>query len=174
MPHIDIELALVFLLALLLCMCLYMRWRYPVPDYPPMATHADDPLMQEAKARARAGLDCFRALLGEQYENALVKLRFVSSAGRVEYVWAEVLDVLGPDELGIRLVTPPVTHSGRLARLYRCRFDELVDWQVRDRAGGLHGGYTERALFAVARRDGLQLPDSLLQRERAYVDGDSS
>lgn len=172
MPHIDTDIALVFVLTLLLCMCLYMRWRYPVPDYPPMATQADDPLMQEAKQQARAGLERFRALLGKRYANALVKLRFVSSSGHVEYLWAEVLEVLGPDELGIRLVTPPRTHSGRLARIYRCRFDELVDWQVRDKAGGLHGGYTERALLAVARRDGLQLPDNLLQREQAYVDGD--
>ncbi|HEX8614383.1 MAG TPA: DUF2314 domain-containing protein [Telluria sp.] len=173
MFHIDKDLAIIFVLALLLCLCLYMRWRYPVPEFPPMATHADDPIMEEAKEQAKAGLARFRALLGNPYENALVKLRFVSSSQRVEYLWAEVLEVLGPDELGIRLVTPPVTHSGRLARIYRCRYDELVDWQVRDRTGRLHGGYTERAMFAVARRDGLQLPDSLLQREQAYVDGDT-
>ncbi|NHZ98991.1 DUF2314 domain-containing protein [Massilia sp. CCM 8734] len=173
MPLIDTDLALIFVLALLLCLCLYMRWRYPVPAFPPMATQADDPLMQAAKEQAKAGLGRFRALLGHPYENALVKLRFVSSSQRVEYLWAEVLEVLGPDELGIRLVTPPVTHRGRLERIYRCRYEELVDWLVRDRAGGLHGGFTERAMFAVARRDGLQLPDSLLQREQAYVDNDS-
>ncbi|WP_166876993.1 DUF2314 domain-containing protein [Massilia mucilaginosa] len=173
MHSIDTELAIIAVLALLLCLCLFMRWRYPVPEFPPMATHADDPLMQAAKEQAKAGLDRFKALLGNPYENALVKLRFVSSSARVEYLWAEVLEVLGPDQLGIRLVTPPLTHRGRLERIYRCRYDELVDWQVRDRAGGLHGGFTERALFAVARRDGLRLPDSLLQREQAYVDSDT-
>jgi hypothetical protein len=173
MPHIDTDVAIMFLLALLLCWCLFMRWRYPAPEFPPIATHADDPLMEEAKERARAGLGRFRALLGAPYEKALIKLRFVSSSDRVEYLWAEVLDVLGPEELGIRLVTPPVTHCGRLPRIYRCRYDDLVDWLVRDRAGGLHGGFTERAMFAVARRDGLQLPPSLLQREQAYVDGDT-
>jgi hypothetical protein len=173
MLSLDTDMTLVFVLALLLCLCLFMRWRYPAPEYPAMATDADDPLMQEAKQRATAGLGHFRVLLGEPHRNALIKLRFVSSSEHVEYLWAEVLEVLGPDELGIRLVTPPVTHSGRLKRLYRCRFDELVDWQVCDCGGGLHGGYTERALFAVARRDGVRLPDKLLQREHAYVDSDT-
>lgn len=173
MHSIDTDLALAFVLALLLCLCLIMRWRHPTPEYPPMATNADDPLMLDAKERATAGLGRFRAMLRAPHRNALVKLRFVSSSQHVEYLWAEVLEVLGPDELGIRLVTPPVTHCGRLKRLYRCRFDELVDWQVCDCAGGLHGGYTERALFAVARRDGVRLPGRLLQRERAYVDTDT-
>jgi hypothetical protein len=172
MPYPDTDLALAFALALLLCLCLFMRWRYRAPDAAPPATEADDPLMQEARQRATACLARFRALLGEPYQHAQVKLRFVGSSEQVEYLWAQVLDRCGPDELGIRLLTPPVNHSARLKRRYRCRFDDLVDWQVRDRAGGLHGGYTERALCAVARRDGLPLPDSLLRREQAYVDGD--
>jgi len=33
-------------------------------------------------------------------EGALVKLRFVSNSNQVEYLWAELLEVLGPAELG--------------------------------------------------------------------------
>jgi hypothetical protein len=57
-----------------------------------------------------------------------------------------------------------------LERLYRCPLGDVEDWQVRDKAGAIHGGFTQRAMFAIARRDGVRLPKKLLQHEREYSD----
>jgi len=147
---------------------LFLRWRSPRPDFPPLPTSPDDPLLQDALSKAQASLDDFKKLLREPRQDALVKIRFVSSSNQVEHLWAEVLESPDETELGVRLVTPPVTHSGHLDRLWRCTFDDIEDWQVRDAAGRLHGGFSQRAMFAIARRDGVKLPRKLLEQEKEY------
>ena len=149
---------------------LFLRWRSPRPDFPPLNTSPDDPLMQEALAKAKASVGQFMSLVKGPRESALVKLYFVSNSNQVEHLWAEVLEVINEQELGVRLVTPPVTHTGQLDRLYRCKVDDVEDWQVRDLEGKVHGGFTQRAMFAIARRDGVKLPRKLLQHEREYSD----
>jgi hypothetical protein len=66
------------------------------------------------------------------------------------------------------LVTPPVTHTGRLDRRYTCEVSDVEDWQVRDKAGVIRGGFTQRAMYAIARRDGIQLSAKLLKYEDQY------
>jgi len=124
--------------------------------------------MIDASAKAKSTLNDFRALLLQPRQNAVVKLHFVSSTEQVEHLWAEVLEVLGENELGVRLATPPITHSGQLDRLYRCTFDDIEDWQVRDASGRVHGGFSQRAMFAIARREGVKLPKKLLAQEKEY------
>lgn len=148
----------------------FLRWRYPRPEYMPLETRADDPLLLAAMQTARERLPEFAALLAAPREDALVKPRFVSSTAQVEHLWAEVVEVLGPEKLGVRLVTPPVTHQGVLDRLHRCSFDDVEDWQVRAVGGKLHGGFTQRAMFAIARRDGVTLPKELAAQEAQYDD----
>lgn len=150
---------------------LFVRWRSPRPEFPPLNTSPDDPLMIAALAKAKASRAEFLALARAPKESALVKLYFVSSSNQVEHLWAEVLEVVNDQELEVRLVTPPVTHSGHLDRLYRCKLDDIEDWQVRDAAGKAHGGFTQRAMFAIARRDGVKLPRKLLRQEKEYEDG---
>jgi uncharacterized protein YegJ (DUF2314 family) len=149
---------------------LLARRRSPRPEFAPLATADDDPLMLAAFARAKESRARFLSLARTPHGHALVKLRFVSSSGQIEHVWAEVLEVLGDTELGIRLVTPPVTHSGPVERLQRCSINEVEDWQVRDADGRIHGGYSQRAMYAIARRDGVKLPKALLRHEAEYAD----
>jgi uncharacterized protein YegJ (DUF2314 family) len=149
---------------------LFARWRSPRPEFAPLATADDDPLMLAAFARAKESRPRFLSLARAPHQHALVKLRFVSSSGEIEHLWAEVLEVLGDAELGIRLVTPPVTHSGPVERLHRCGIDDIEDWQVRDADGRIHGGYSQRAMYAIARRDGVKLPKALLRHEAEYAD----
>lgn len=94
---------------------LWLRWRSPRPDFTPLQTAPDDPLMIAAMEKARASLAEFRLLLKKEHDGALVKVRFVSSSEQVEHLWAEVIggweDLDGPDPvIEVRLVTPPVTH----------------------------------------------------------------
>lgn len=151
----------------------WVRWRSPRPDFAPLETSPDDPLMMAALQKARASLPEFRRLLGEARQSALVKVPFVSSSEQVEHLWAEVLGVVDGEDassavLEVRLVTPPVSHSGKIERLVRKRLDEIEDWQVRDAAGHVHGAYTQRAMFAIARRDGVRLPSQLREIEQEY------
>jgi len=158
-------------LALGIAVWLFVRWRSPRPEFPPLATSHDDPLMIDALAKAKASRQEFLALARGPKENALVKLRFVSSSDQVEHLWAEVLSVVSDQELDVLLVTPPVTHSGYLDRRYRCKLDDVEDWQVLDPEGKIHGGFTQRAMFAIARRDGIKLPRKLQQQEKHYESG---
>lgn len=119
---------------------------------------------------ALKSLSEFKALLSEPSESVLIKLHFASSSGQVEHLWAEVVEVINPQELGVRLVTPPVTHSGELDRLHRCTFDDIEDWQVRDSHGKVHGGFTQRAMVAITKRDVIKLPKKLAELEREYGD----
>jgi len=150
---------------------LYMRVISPRPEFPPLHTSPDDPLLIEAMSKARASLPQFLSLARQPNQGALVKLHFVSSSDAVEHLWAEVLNVVSDTELDIRLITPPVTHSGHLDRRYTCTTEDVEDWQVRDASGKLYGGFTQRAMFAIARRDGVELPRKLRQQERLYTDG---
>jgi uncharacterized protein YegJ (DUF2314 family) len=153
---------------------LFARWRSPRPEYAPLETDPNDPLMLDALAKAIATRSKFLSLARHHKESAVVKLRFVSNTNQVEHLWAEVLEVLSDTELGVRLVTPPVSHRGELDRLFRCNIDEVEDWQVTDSQGKVHGGFTQRAMFAIARRDGIKLPEKLLEHERLYKDGNQS
>jgi len=166
----HIEPSIIAALGLGIAVWLFMRWKSPRPEYEPLATDPDDPLMVDALVKAKAGIAQFLGLARANRESALVKLRFVSSSNQVEHLWAEVLEILSDQELGVRLVTPPVTHSGKLDRLCRCAIEEIEDWQVRDDTGKLYGGFSQRAMFAIARRDGVKLPKDLLEHEREYQD----
>ena len=149
---------------------LIVRLRSPRPEFAPLPTAADDPLLLAAMERARASRGEFLGRLRQPREHALVKLHFVSNSQQVEHLWAEVLQLISDAELEVRLVTPPVTHSGHLDRVYRCQLDDIEDWQVLDADGTVHGGFTQRAMFAIARRDGVTLPPDLLAQERNYRD----
>ena len=127
------------ILAIVVAIWFYLRRRSPRPDFPPLQTAPDDPLLLAAEAKARATIADFLALARAPHQHALVKLRFVSSTGVVEHLWAEVKGVVSDRELDVLLVTPPVSHEGTLDRRYRCAIDDVEDWQVRDQAGSVHG-----------------------------------
>jgi hypothetical protein len=61
---------------------------------------------------------------------------------------ALILLVLG-DQVNVRLVTPPVTHTGPLERLHTKSLDELEDWQVTLPDGKVRGGFTMRVMRRV-------------------------
>jgi uncharacterized protein YegJ (DUF2314 family) len=167
---VSLAYTLLLLAVLAIGVLAFLRWREAQPEFAPLQTKPDDPLMLEAMKLARERLPQFQDLLSRPYKSALVKLNFVSSTNQVEHLWAEVLEKLESGELGVRLVTPPVTHEGELERLQRCSFDDFEDWQVRAADGKLYGGFTQRAMFAIARREGIELPKKLLEQERQYSD----
>jgi uncharacterized protein YegJ (DUF2314 family) len=166
--NMRIDPGVIVAVILVVAVWAFVRWRSPRPDFAPLLTSPDDPLMVEALEKARTSLGEFMSLARGENQGALVKLYFVSNSEQVEHLWAELLSVVSDDELQVRLVTPPVTHSGELDRLYTCKVADVEDWQVRDAAGKVHGGFTQRAMFAIAQRDGVKLPRRLLQQKKEY------
>lgn len=142
----------------------------PLPEYAPLMTDPDDPLMIEAEERARASLGDFFSLLETFPDHALVKLYFVSNTEQVEHLWAEVIERVGEDTLKVRLVTPPVTHKGQLEGVYTCNVSDIEDWAVQDDTNNIYGGYSERAMFKIAERQGVKLPKKLSARKDMYRD----
>jgi uncharacterized protein YegJ (DUF2314 family) len=124
--------------------------------------------MREAVDRARGTIQDFLALLRAPHQHALVKIRFVSNDEQIEHLWAEVIGAPADDKLDVRLVTPPIAHTGRVDPRRTCDLADVEDWQVRDLAGKIRGGFTQRAMYAIARRDGIQLSKKLLAHETEY------
>ncbi len=149
-------------------LCYYLS--SPRPKYMPLLTSPDDPLMKQAAEDAKASLDRFFELFEKYPKDALVKLYFESNTDQVEYLWAEALESPSSKngELKVRLVTPPVTHRGKLDRVYTCSPDDIQDWAIKDDQSNIYGGFTERAMFKIAERDKVALPKKLLERKMRY------
>lgn len=161
-------------LLLIVCVAALFIWigirlLRPRADYAPLLTEPDDPLLQEAFIQARATVEQFRTLLAAPHRHALVKLRFTSNTDQIEHIWAEVLAQPVADELPVSIATAPMSHKGKFERRRTCRLDEIEDWQVTDMHDKIHGGFSQRAMFAIARRDGLPLPRSLQALEKQYA-----
>ena len=72
----------------------FIWWRFfyiARPAVPPLRIDPDDPLMREARAKAKESIPRFRELAGQPNRGIRVKIPFVSSSGTTEYLWAEVL-----------------------------------------------------------------------------------
>jgi len=153
-----------------LLIALWLRFRSPRPEFMPLATDPDDPALLAATEQARRTIAQFRALYSRYPEDAFIKLSFTStsSSGEVEHLVAHVEGIDG-DRLDILLVTPPVTHQGQVERRCEISIDEIEDWQVTEPGGAIHGGFVQRAMFDIARRDGATLPPKLKKMEQAYV-----
>ncbi len=144
-------------------------FRIARPKYPPLSIPPDDPLMIEAIRKAKETISRFRELYAQPHQGANIKVRFVSSSGTVEYLWAEVL-AFQDSEVKVRYTTPPVTHTGRLERVHKHPLSDLVDWMIHLPSGKYAGGYTMRVMFVRGREQWGGLPLQLEVEEKKYVD----
>ncbi len=163
------KIALIVVAAVVVLGFLWFRFSPPRPVIPPLAIDDDDPEMKEARTKAQATLPEFVALYRQHPDGAMVKWPFVTSAGRTEYLGAEVLSLEG-DVLKIRLSTPPVSHTGKLERLHDVPLKEIVDWVIVLPGDKRKGGYSMRVMFKAARKQWGDLPNQLKEEESKYVD----
>ena len=148
---------------------LWYRSASAQPEVPPLAIDDNDPEMREARARAKATLAEFVDLYRKHPDGAMVKWPFLSSTGTTEYLGAEVLSLEG-EALTIRLVTPPVTHTGTVERVHTVPLKEIVDWVIVLPGDKRKGGFTMRAMFNAARAQWGGLPEELKLEEAKYMD----
>ena len=140
-----------------------------VPKYPPLAIDDDDPAMLAAMEKARGSLERFRGLFAAKPKDSQVKIPFATNGGKIEHLWAEVLN-FGEASVTVRYLTPPVSHTGTLERMHEHPTSDIEDWMVIDQQGQFHGGYTQRVMFERARKEWGSLPAALEKQASRYVD----
>lgn len=158
------------IIPLLVIAAIFIWWRFfyiARPKFPPLAIAPDDPLMQEAKLKAKESIARFRQLAARPNRGIRVKIPFVSNSGTTELLWAEVLS-FHDSQMDVRYLTPPVTHTGRLERLHTHPISDLVDWQIELESGKYTGGYTMRVMFVRGREQWGNLPPALEAEEKKY------
>ena len=153
--------------ALLSAAAAWVRWRASHTAIRPLDVADDDPLMIEAMAEARRTLGRLRELAPRYPGTTHVKVRFGSSSGRTEYLWAELRE-LRAEDMEVFLINLPVTHSEKVERLRTVSLDDLADWQVEREDGRFEGGGTMRVLFVRAREQWGGLPSEMSELERRY------
>lgn len=139
------------------------------PRYPPIDLDADDPELVAAVARAKSTVPGLRRLFGAGETDAQVKVLFVTSQGVDEFLWAELLE-LRESDIAVRLLTPPVSHVGRVERLRTHVFDDIVDWVVFAKDGRIFGGYTQRVAIQRGRERFGTLPRELEEQASKFAD----
>lgn len=145
-------------------------WRFfapPRPAQPPLAIGDDDAEMKSAMAKAQDTVTEFRQLYAQHPDGALVKVPFVTSSGKTEYLAAEVLGISAED-VRVRLSTPPVTHQGKLERLQTFPLKKIVDWVIVLPGDKRKGGFTMRVMFKKAREQWGELPPEIAAEEKKY------
>ena len=157
-----------FVVAAVLLGVWWRFFRVARPAFPPLVIDENDPLMKEAVQQAKRSIPEFRELYRQRPQQANVKVPLKTSSGVTEFLWAEVLALEG-DTLKVRLLTPPVSHTGQLERLQTYNVQDLVDWSVEMDDSRKQGGYTMRVMFKRGREQWGDLPDELKNEERKYV-----
>lgn len=137
------------------------------PAFPPLAMDENDPLMVEAKKKAKETVPQLLELFKDARESTRVKLPFLSNSGETEHLWAELLEVMG-DEIRVRYLTPPVTHTGRFERLHTHLITDIEDWVVTKNPKRYIGGYSMRVMFKRGREQWGDLPPELKAEEAKY------
>lgn len=137
------------------------------PVLPPLAIDDNDPLMIEARQKAKDSIPQMLELFKDAKDCTNVKIPFVTSSGEMEHLWAELLSVEG-SSMKVRYTTPPVTHTGKLERLHTHALSEIEDWVVTKDPNRYMGGYSMRVMFQRGRELWGDLPPDLKEEESKY------
>jgi hypothetical protein len=148
----------------------FILWRFmavPRPKYLPLAIGDDDPDMKAAMLKAQETIADFRQLYAQHPKDALVKVPFLTSSGKTEYLAAEVLELTGED-IEVRLSTPPVSHEGQVERLQTYPVGKIVDWVIVMPKDKRRGGFTMKVMFKKGREQWGELPPEIAAEEQKY------
>ena len=84
----------------------------------------------------------------------------MTNGGVIEALWAELLSIEG-EEMTVRYMTPPVSHTGKLERVHRHPLGDLYDWICTKDPKRYLGGFTMRVTFVRAKEFWGELPPKL-------------
>jgi hypothetical protein len=127
----------------------------------------DDPLMVAALAEARRTWSAFLGLYRAHPETTIVKFRLRTTAGDIENVWGDLLE-LDDERATVSLRTPPVGKTDVGDPRMTVPLTDIVDWQVMLADGSLRGGFTQQATFRIIERDRGRLPRKFAEQLARY------
>jgi hypothetical protein len=127
----------------------------------------DDPLMVTALGEARRTWSVFLRLYRDYPRTTIVKFRLRTTAGNIENVWGDLLELDG-ERATISLRTPPVGKMEARDPRMMVPVSDVVDWQVMFPDGTLRGGFTQQATFRILERDRGRLPRKLAEQLARY------
>ena len=161
------KIALIIVGIAIVALVLWRLLAVPRPAQPPLVINDDDTDMKAAMQKAQETLPEFRQLYLQHPKDALVKVPFVTSSGKTEYLAAEVMEMAG-DDLKVRLSTPPVTHEGKVERLQTYPLSKIVDWVIVMPEDKRKGGFTMKVMFKKAKEQWGRLPSEIAEEEKKY------
>ena len=136
----------------LLAFMAYQRSQATASDVHPIA--ADDPEMAAARATAQSKIDEFRDLYALYPTASSVKLPVTSSAGTLEWMVGDVVE-LADTFVKVQFRGRPLTHHGAFQALQTFPVRDIADWHVVTAEGRYRGGFTQRVTFDRLRAAGL-------------------
>lgn len=135
------------------------------------AIAADDPVMADAISKAKDTFGKFLEIYPEHRRDSTVRFRWPSDTGTIEHVWGDLLEI-SEDKAKIYLRTLPASQKAPRDRTMTIDRDQINDWQVEFDDGTLRGGYTNRAVFKVIRREEGELHPELQGQLERFKDID--
>lgn len=135
-----------------------------VPE--PLLIDENEPLLLAAYEDARTALPRLREAFATCPETTLVRFPFRTDADTLEHLWGELLE-LRAAELRVRVATQPIEHEAELTE-HTFPLSDLEDWEVEFPDGTLEGGWTTRAMVALAERESLPVPREIERRLLRY------
>jgi uncharacterized protein YegJ (DUF2314 family) len=119
---------------------------------PVIEVSADDPLMQEAVAKARDRLPEFIAAFERSAGQDFSIKSPVSHSGNTEFIWLTVTALEGEQAYGTLANDPADLGPLKLGSKVKVPLADLNDWFFVDPQGNLQGGFTIAAVHEAARR----------------------
>ena len=112
----------------------------------------DDPILLDAKAKARESMARLYQLYPEHPKDTVVRFRLAVPNGADEFVWCDLLE-LTEQQAKVFLRTPPRQKVELAERTMNISSSSIDDWQMELRDGSLLGGFTNQAMFRVYERE---------------------
>jgi uncharacterized protein YegJ (DUF2314 family) len=139
-------------------------------ELPANTRPADDPLMAQARERARATKDTLLKLYRQHPDATMVKVPFTTDSNFEERIWCDLIGISG-ERLKCRIRTYPVSQVKRIELTQEFPLSIVEDWQVEQGDGTIRGGFGFSVMFERCRRDnGGTLPEAVAQHRERYVD----
>jgi uncharacterized protein YegJ (DUF2314 family) len=161
-------LTIIALAILVIVVIWWFFFRTPRPEISPLTVDKNEPLMIEAIQSAKESIDNFIDLFRQYPNDSQVKVPFITSSGKTEFLWAEAKGIK-ESEITVFLITPPVTHTEQVNRTQTYQLADIVDWVVFQNNGKAKGGYTMKVMFKIAKEKWGQLPPKLQEEEKKYI-----
>lgn len=132
------------------------RWLLNVIDLDVLAVDPSDPRLAAATAAAQRALPAFRELVRRNRYDCAAKIPTATVSNRIEHVWVNV-HALNGDRFVVSLASEPVEELAVKDARFEVAANEIEDWIVQLSPATARGGYSIRAMRAIAREQGYRL-----------------